>query len=96
MTTTEPAVPEQIEVAGKAAWKAFAAIPDDSNLTAPQMWSLMGVAALAEAMPSIAASVRAQVAREIEQVASDRSYDSAEPVTEAYLSAARIARGNTA
>lgn len=39
------------------------------------------------------AAVRAQIAAEIEQVASDRSYDSHESITDAYLDAARIALG---
>jgi len=47
---------------------------------------------VAAAYPIIEAQVRAQIADAIEQVASDRSYDSDETITEAYLDAARIAR----
>lgn len=39
-------------------------------------------------------AVREQVAERLEQIASDRSYDSHEMVTETYLDAARIARGS--
>jgi len=49
------------------------------------------VIALAAAAPLIEAQVRERVVAALEQVASDRSYDSDESITEAYLDAAKIA-----
>lgn len=49
--------------------------------------------AVDEVAAFIESAVREQIAAELEQVASDRSYDSHEDITEAYLKAASIARG---
>jgi|SRR5665647_2061108 len=50
----------------------------------------MADAALTAAAPRIEAQVRERAVAALEQVASDRSYDSDETITEAYLDAARI------
>lgn len=51
---------------------------------------------LTAALPPIERQVLDKAARDIEAVASDRSYDSEDGITEAYLTAARIVRGGTA
>ena len=54
----------------------------------------VAAADITAALSNIERQVRAQLSEELQQIASDRSYDSHEDVTEAYLTAARIVRGD--
>lgn len=84
---------EAVEAGAKAVWEGTGN-GDWEDVPAMRQHDVREAAllVLVAAMPHLEAAVRAEAAAELEQEASDRSYDSNEMITETYLEAAKKVR----